>query len=70
MACDDMSSAFYDQLNDFQRTLGLRFLFPVYYIPEVEITPNKYTSGGTIEKGKVRFVLGTNACGKWKQPGL
>ena len=36
----------------FQRTLGLRFLFPVYTIPEVEITPNKYTSGQTIEKGK------------------
>ena len=35
----------------FQRTLGLRFLFPVYAIPEVEITPNKHTSGGTIEKG-------------------
>ena len=35
----------------FQRTVGLRFLFPVYAIPEVEITPNKHTSGGTIEKG-------------------
>ncbi|KAH3857268.1 peroxisomal bifunctional enzyme-like [Dreissena polymorpha] len=38
-----------------ERTLGLRFLFPVYYIPEVEITPNKYTSGQTIEK--VRGML-------------
>ncbi|XP_052766169.1 lambda-crystallin homolog [Mya arenaria] len=38
-----------------ERTLGLRFLFPVYYIPEVEITPNKHTSGQTIEK--VRALL-------------
>lgn len=36
-----------------QRTLGLRFLYPVYCIPEVEITPNKYTSSESIEKGKV-----------------
>ena len=39
----------------FQRTLGLRFLFPVYYIPEVEITPNKFTSGQTIEKGSTQI---------------
>ena len=34
-----------------QRTIGLRFLYPVYYIPEVEVTPNKYTSPKNIEKG-------------------
>ena len=34
-----------------ERTLGLRFLFPVYYIPEVEITPSPKTSGDTIERG-------------------
>ncbi|XP_045175082.2 3-hydroxybutyryl-CoA dehydrogenase-like [Mercenaria mercenaria] len=38
-----------------ERTLGLRFLYPVYCIPEVEITPNKYTSGQVIEK--VRSIL-------------
>lgn len=38
-----------------ERTLGLRFLFPVYCVPEVEITPNKYTSGQVIEK--VRTLL-------------
>lgn len=38
-----------------ERTLGLRFLFPVYCIPEVEITPGKYTSGQAIEK--VRTLL-------------
>ena len=34
-----------------ERTLGVRFLFPVYYIPEVEITPSAKTSGDTIERG-------------------
>ncbi|KAJ8308799.1 hypothetical protein KUTeg_014311 [Tegillarca granosa] len=38
-----------------ERTMGLRFLFPVYCIPEVEITPNKYTSQNYIEK--VRSML-------------
>ncbi|XP_013395922.1 peroxisomal fatty acid beta-oxidation multifunctional protein AIM1-like [Lingula anatina] len=38
-----------------ERTLGLRFLFPVYYIPEVEITPGKHTSAEVIEK--VRILL-------------
>ncbi|KAL5008765.1 hypothetical protein ScPMuIL_014346 [Solemya velum] len=38
-----------------QRMMGLRFLFPVYYIPEVEITPGQYTSSTTIEK--VRAML-------------
>ncbi|XP_064602416.1 LOW QUALITY PROTEIN: 3-hydroxybutyryl-CoA dehydrogenase-like [Liolophura sinensis] len=38
-----------------ERTTGLRFLFPVYYIPEVEITPNTFTSPATIEK--VRLLL-------------
>ena len=37
-----------------ERTLGLRFLFPVYYIPEVEITPSPKTSGDTIERGLMR----------------
>uniref|UniRef100_A0A2C9L7L8 3-hydroxyacyl-CoA dehydrogenase NAD binding domain-containing protein n=1 Tax=Biomphalaria glabrata TaxID=6526 RepID=A0A2C9L7L8_BIOGL len=34
-----------------QRTLGLRFLFPVYYIPEVEIYPANQTEVQVIEKG-------------------
>ena len=52
----------------FQRTLGLRFLFPVYAIPEVEITPNKHTSGGTIEKGNqmVAFSRFTYNMQIWK----
>lgn len=33
-----------------ERCLGLRFLFPVYYIPEVEITAGKFTSTQTIER--------------------
>ncbi|KAK3702725.1 hypothetical protein RRG08_042711 [Elysia crispata] len=33
-----------------ERTLGLRFLFPVYYVPEVEICPAKVTSSKVIEK--------------------
>ncbi|XP_059178137.1 3-hydroxybutyryl-CoA dehydrogenase-like isoform X2 [Physella acuta] len=33
-----------------QRSLGIRFLFPVYYIPEVEICPAKQTAGEVIEK--------------------
>ncbi|XP_041354547.1 3-hydroxybutyryl-CoA dehydrogenase-like [Gigantopelta aegis] len=36
-----------------ERTLGLRFLFPVYYIPELEITPGPNTSAITIEKVRV-----------------
>ena len=39
-----------------QRTIGLRFLYPVYYIPEVEITPGKETSSGTIEKGRKKEI--------------
>ncbi|KAH9502600.1 hypothetical protein Btru_073879 [Bulinus truncatus] len=38
-----------------QRTLGVRFLFPVYYIPEVEICPAKLTDGQVIEKVR-KFV--------------
>ena len=34
-----------------ERTLGLRFIFPVYNVPEVDITPSKSTSKDTIEKG-------------------
>ncbi|CAL1533879.1 unnamed protein product [Lymnaea stagnalis] len=33
-----------------ERTLAVRFLFPVYYIPEVEICPAKQTDGQVIEK--------------------
>ena len=33
-----------------ERTVGLRFLYPVYYIPEVELTPNKHTSQHTIDE--------------------
>ncbi|CAG5128725.1 unnamed protein product [Candidula unifasciata] len=33
-----------------QRTLGLRFLFPVYCIPEIEILPAKLTDSAVIEK--------------------
>ncbi|CAE1237023.1 unnamed protein product [Acanthosepion pharaonis] len=33
-----------------ERAIGLRFLYPVYYIPEVEISPCKATSTVTIEK--------------------
>ncbi|KAI2805750.1 hypothetical protein RDWZM_008922 [Blomia tropicalis] len=34
-----------------ERCLGVRFLFPVYYVPEVEITPLRaYTSVETLEK--------------------
>lgn len=37
-----------------QRCLGVRFLFPVYYVPEVEISPLRaYTSVDTLEKGKM-----------------
>ena len=39
--------------NMLQRCLGVRFLFPVYYVPEVEISPLRaYTSVETLEKGK------------------
>ncbi|XP_076442203.1 3-hydroxybutyryl-CoA dehydrogenase-like [Babylonia areolata] len=38
-----------------ERCLGLRFLFPVYYIPEVEVMAGKFTSTGTIER--VRAML-------------
>ncbi|KAK3093905.1 hypothetical protein FSP39_021666 [Pinctada imbricata] len=37
------------------RTMGLRFLFPVYYIPEVEITPTQYTAQAAVQK--VRAML-------------
>jgi hypothetical protein len=38
-----------------ERTMGLRFLYPVYCIPEVEITPNKYTVNAAIDM--VRSLL-------------
>jgi hypothetical protein len=33
----------------FQRCIGLRFLFPVYCIPETELTKGKHTSLATID---------------------
>ena len=33
-----------------ERFVGLRFLYPVYYIPEVEFTPHKDTANWAIEK--------------------
>lgn len=38
-----------------ERCVGLRFLFPVYYIPEVEMTAGKFTSIKAIEE--VRTML-------------
>ncbi|KAL3873919.1 hypothetical protein ACJMK2_036996 [Sinanodonta woodiana] len=38
-----------------ERVIGVRFLFPVYYIPEVEIKLGSETSAATLEK--VRVVL-------------
>ncbi|KFM61764.1 3-hydroxybutyryl-CoA dehydrogenase, partial [Stegodyphus mimosarum] len=38
-----------------ERCLTMRFLFPVYCIPEVEIVPGKFTSLATLEK--VRMFL-------------
>jgi 3-hydroxyacyl-CoA dehydrogenase len=52
MSANSPSNDFITSFFPFQRTLGLRFLYPVYYIPEVEITPNKYTSAVAIEKGR------------------
>ena len=40
----------------YQRCLGLRFLFPVYCIPEVEVTAGKFTSTSTIEKGQFKLL--------------
>ncbi|KAL4237432.1 hypothetical protein ACF0H5_002149 [Mactra antiquata] len=48
-------SDIFERTTNKERTLGLRFLYPVYYISEVEITPNKHTSGAVIEK--VRALL-------------
>jgi len=47
--------AIFDRTTHKHRTVGLRFLFPVYYIPEVELRPNKFTKKETIEK--VRTLL-------------
>lgn len=38
-----------------ERTMGLRFLFPVYCIPEVEITPSTFSAQKSIQK--VRIML-------------
>lgn len=35
-----------------QRCLGVRFLYPVYYVPEVEILPiRSHTSVETLDRG-------------------
>ena len=34
-----------------ERSLGLRFLFPVYLIDRVEMTPHTFTSPATIDQG-------------------
>jgi hypothetical protein len=39
-----------------ERFVGLRFLYPVYYIPEVEFTPHKDTGNWVVEK--LRTLLG------------
>lgn len=36
-----------------ERCLGVRFLYPVYCIPEVEIVPGKLTSISTLEKVRI-----------------
>nr|XP_022329712.1 uncharacterized protein LOC111128407 [Crassostrea virginica] len=36
-----------------ERSLGLRFLYPVYYIPEVEINPASFTSQKSIQQVRV-----------------
>ena len=39
--------------NVLQRTLGMRFLLPVYFIPLVEVTTHSTTSPATTDKGTV-----------------
>lgn len=48
-------SSIADRVHKPERCLGLRFLFPVYYIPEVEVSAGRFTSPRTIEK--VRAML-------------
>lgn len=43
-------NSFAEKVKNTGRFLGLRFLYPVYFIAEVEITPSKYTSNLVIEK--------------------
>ena len=38
----------FSQVSRPERCLGLRFLFPVYSIPEVEVTPTEFTSKDTM----------------------
>lgn len=38
-------------MNFSQNFVGVRFLYPVYYIPEVELNPSKWTSTQTIQTG-------------------
>ncbi|CAF0714971.1 unnamed protein product [Brachionus calyciflorus] len=45
-----------DKIKHKQRFAGLRFLFPVYYIPEVEFTPYKETENSVMER--LRTILG------------
>ena len=39
----------------FQRCLGMRFLHPVYCIPEVELRPGKFTNLRAIEYCKQHY---------------
>jgi hypothetical protein len=39
-----------ESVKNMERFLGLRFLYPVYYISEVEITPHKETANWAIER--------------------
>ena len=38
--------------------MGLRFLYPVRYIKEVEITPHMYTTLHTQEEGLLALIIG------------
>ena len=40
----------FEDLKNRERCLGIRFLYPVYFIPEVELLTTKYTSVSTLEK--------------------
>ncbi|PVD25961.1 hypothetical protein C0Q70_13627 [Pomacea canaliculata] len=42
-----------EHANRQERCLGLRFLFPVYYIPEVEVIAGRFTSTNVIERVRV-----------------
>lgn len=44
--------AIVQEMTNKERALGLRFLFPVHCIPEIEMTTTAYTSTGTVQKVK------------------